>query len=199
MLQNRAEATRQGYYFASAQDHYQQLFEVARAELPLDTAEVAAWLQRPAAQRAPWLGQGGLRATAALLLLEQAARQREELRARDQLKRTLGTRAQGADPARDTLMALLHDTGQLVSPAALVPGGGYGLPLGSERAAAAASTAAISARGVPAWQQLQQQLRARLPAAQQQELVTIENNLDRLGARMRTLAREETATDAAVR
>ena len=37
-----------------------------------------------------------------------------------------------------------------------------------------------------------------LPAAQQQELVTIENNLDRLGARMRTLAREEAATGAAV-
>ncbi|MNN86632.1 hypothetical protein D3C81_2040690 [compost metagenome] len=96
-------------------------------------------------------------------------------------------------------MALLHDTGQLVSPAGLLPAGGYGLPLGSERAAAAASTAAISARGVPAWQQLQQQLRARLPAAQQQELVTIESNLDRLGARMRTLAREESAADAAVR
>lgn len=199
VLQNRAEATRQGYYFASAQDHYQQLFEVARRELPLGTPEVTAWLQRPAAQRAPWLDQGGLRATAALLLLEQAARQREELRARDQLKRTLGTPAHGTDPARDTLMALLHDTGQLVSPAALLPAGGYGLPLGSERAAAAASTAAISARGVPAWQQLQQQLRARLPAAQQQELVTIEDNLDRLGTRMRTLAREETATGAAVR
>lgn len=199
VLQDRAEARRQGYYFASAQDHYQELFDVVRHELPLGSAEVSAWLQRPAAQRAPWLAQGGLRATAALLLLEQAARQREELRARDVLKRTLGTPTQAADAARDTLMALLQDTGQLVSPAALVPAGGYGLPLGSERDAAAAATATISARGVPAWQQLQQQLRARLPAAQQQELVTIDANLVVLGTRMRTLARADAATDAATR
>jgi PleD family two-component response regulator len=95
-------------------------------------------------------------------------------------------------------MALLRDTGQLVNPAALAPGG-YGVPLGSERAAAAAATARISERGVPAWQQLQQQLRARLPQAQQQELAVIDDNLERLGQRMRTLARADAATGAAVR
>lgn len=198
VLGDRSEALRQGYYFASAEAYYQQLFDVARAELPLGSATVNAWLQRPAAQRAAWVEQGGLRATSALLLLEQAARQRGELRARAALKRTLAHPADGADAARDTLMALLRDTGQLVTPAALVPGG-YGVPLGSERAAAAAATARISERGVPAWQQLQHQLRARLPLAQQQELAVIDDNLERLGQRMRTLARTEAATGAAVR
>lgn len=199
VLQDRGEATRQGYYFASAQDHYQQLFEVAAAELPLGTPWVTDWLQRPAATRAVWLEQGGLRTTAALLLLEQAARQREELRARDVLKRALCDPADSTERTRAALMALLQDSGQLVSPATLVATGGYGLPLGSERAAVAAATARISARGVPAWQQLQQQLRERLPSAQQQELATIEDNLERLSARMRTLARVDAATDAAVR
>ena len=199
VLRDRAQATRQGYYFASAQDHYQQLFEVAHAELPLGTAQVTDWLQWPAARRAVWLEHGGLRATAALLLLEQAARQREELRARALLKRTLGHPTDAADSTRAALLALLHDSGQLVSPAALAPGAGYGLPLGSERAAVAAATAQISASGVPAWEQLQQQLRARLPAVQQQELTTIESNLERLGQRMRELARADAPTAAAVR
>lgn len=196
VLRDRDAALRQGYYFASAQDHYQQLFDVARAELPLGADRVDDWLRQPAARRAPWLEQGGLRATAALLLLEQAVRQREELRARDLLKRTLAAPADAGDDARQALMALLRDTGQLVSPAALVPAGGYGLPLGSERAAAAASTAAISQRAVPGWQALAQRLRARLPAAQQQELRITDDNLERLGARMRLLARADTAAGA---
>jgi hypothetical protein len=187
VLRDRSEALRQGYYFAPARDHYQQLFEVARAELPLGNTQVNAWLQRPAAQRAAWVEQGGLRATSALLLLEQAARQREELRARAVLKRTLARRGGGADAARDRLMALLQDTGQLVSPAALVPGG-YGVPVGSERAAAAAATARISERGVPGWQQLQQQ-----------ELAVIDDNLERLGQRMRTLARAQAVVGATAR
>ncbi|MCC7633437.1 DUF4105 domain-containing protein [Stenotrophomonas rhizophila] len=199
VLDDRALAIRQGYYFASAQDHYQQLFDVARAELPLQDVRVEDWLRRPAAQRAGYVDAAGLRTTSALLLLEQAARQREELRARDVLKRALGNSAAGTDAARDALMALLRDSGQLVSPSTLVPSGGYGLPLGSERDAAAAATAQLSAHGVPAWQQLQQQLRALLPAAQQRELATIDDSLARLGARMRALAGADAATGAAIR
>ncbi|MGA6538741.1 DUF4105 domain-containing protein [Stenotrophomonas sp. NPDC101269] len=199
VLDDRAAATRNGYYFASAQTHYQQLFDVARQELPLDTDAVAAWLQRPASERARWIEQGGLRATSALLLLEQAARHREELRARDRLKHTLGRPGESIDAARDTLLALLRDTGQLVSPAALVDDGGYGLPMAAERAEAAAAAARISACGIPAWTALQQQMRARLPPAQQRELDTIDASLARLGDRMRRLAQAETATGAAMR
>lgn len=170
--------------------HYQQLFDVARAELELPTRNVSRWLQLPAAQRAAWAERGGLRATSALLLLEQAARYREELRARDGLKRALGATGEGGDSALAALLALLDDAGQLVNPAGLVGGEGYGLPIGEERAAAAVATQQISARGVPAWAQLQEQMRARLPAAQQRELLTIDDTLATLGVRMRRLARE---------
>ncbi|MEG2804831.1 DUF4105 domain-containing protein [Stenotrophomonas sp.] len=198
VLDDRDQALRQGYYFASAQDHYQQLFAVARAELALGPDHAEDWLRLPAARRTPWLEQGGLRATAALLLLEQAARQREELRARDVLKRALGDPRAG-DDARASLLALLGDAGQLVSPAALVPAGGYGLPLGSEREAAAAAATQISERAVPGWVALQQQLRARLPAAQQQELRITEANVATLGQRLRALAQADAATAPASR
>lgn len=190
VLDDRREAMRLGYYFPSAQVHYQQLFDVARAELNLPTRNVSSWLQLPAVQRAAWAERGGLRATSALLLLEQAARYREELRARDGLKRALGAAGEGGDSALAALLALLDDAGQLVNPAGLVGGEGYGLPIGQERTAAAAATQRISARGVPAWAQLQAQMRARLPVAQQRELLTIDDTLATLGDRMRRLARE---------
>ncbi|WP_422506534.1 DUF4105 domain-containing protein [Stenotrophomonas sp. GZD-301] len=199
VLDDRAAATRGGYYFASAQTHYQLLFDVVRQELPLGTDAVTVWLQRPAGERARWVDAGGLRTTSALLLLEQAARYREELRARDRLKQTLGDPGAGIDAARETLLALLRDTGQLVSPAALLDQGGYGLPMAAERAEASAAAARISARGVPAWTALQQQMRARLPPAQQRELDTIDDSLTRLGDRMRRLAQEDSATGAATR
>jgi len=197
VLADRGQATRQGYYFASAEDHYQQLFDAARQQLPLGTADVGNWLRQPASERARWVEQGDLRATAALLLLEQAARRREELRARDVLKRLLGDPGNADGTARDALRALLEDTGQLISPAALVQGDGYGLPSADERVQASAAAAQLSARGVPAWQALQTQLKHRLPQAQQHELALIDSNLARLGARMRGLAREDEGQGAA--
>ncbi|MEN5204164.1 DUF4105 domain-containing protein [Stenotrophomonas sp. TWI700] len=199
VMADRGQATRQGYYFASAEAHYQQLFDVARRQLPLGTANVGDWLRQPASERARWVEQGDLRATAALLLLEQAALRREELRARDVLKRLLGDPDAGDAAARDTLRALLEDTGQLVSPAALVKGGGYGLPSAGERAMAAEAAVQLSAQGAPAWKALQRQLKQRLPVRQQRELATIDSSLARLGARMRELAREDGVTAAAAR
>ncbi|MEN5264064.1 DUF4105 domain-containing protein [Stenotrophomonas sp. TWI587] len=197
VLADREQATRQGYYFASAEDQYQQLFDAARQHLPLDTTTVGDWLRQPASARARWVEQGDLRATAAMLLLEQAALRREELRARDVLKRLLGRPDTGGAAARDSVRALLEDTGQLVSPAALVTGGGYGLPAADERLQAADAAAQLSAQGVPAWKALQQQLKQRLPQAQQHELAMIDSNLARLGARMRALAREDEGRVAA--
>jgi hypothetical protein len=189
VLADRDQALRQGYYFASAAAYYQQLFAVAHVELGLPVSDVAAWLQLAAAQRAVWVERGSLRSTAALLLLEQAARNREELRARSGLKRALGS-ADG-DAAYGALLALLEDAGQLVSPAGLVDGPGYGMPVGDERRQVAAATAALSARGTAGWASLQTQLHARLPVAQQEEIGTIEDNLARLGTRMRRLAGDE--------
>lgn len=190
VLQDRREAMRQGYYFASAQAHYQQLFDVVRAELPVPVSDVSAWLQLPAAQRAAWVEQGGLRATSAMLLLEQAARNREELRARSGLKRALRDPQGGVDAAHAAMLALLEDAGQLVSPARLLPAGGYGVPVGEERVQAAVAAGRLSERGIRGWEALQVELRERLPEAQQRELRTIEESLERLGQRIRKMARD---------
>jgi hypothetical protein len=52
VLADRNAAQAQGYYFASARDHYQQLFDVAAAQLALPVRDVRGWLKLPAQQRA---------------------------------------------------------------------------------------------------------------------------------------------------
>ena len=78
-----------------------------------------------------------MRASAALLLLEQAALRRQELLARDELKRRfLGRDAdRGADRAdvRVAVQDVLRLEGFLSRPAALLPDTGYGLPQFEER------------------------------------------------------------------
>ncbi|WMJ69026.1 DUF4105 domain-containing protein [Stenotrophomonas sp. 24(2023)] len=195
VLRDRAAAQRQGYYFASARDHYQQLFAVAAAQMALPARDAAAWLALPAQVRQPWLQQGDLRATAGLLLLEKAAQRRADLRARDVLKRQLLRAPDSA--ATQQLRALLQQAGQWLRPAYLLAGG-YGLPQAGEQAQVADAVAAASVQAVPAWRALRQQLRAQLPAARRQDMDTIDANLAALGARLRLLAAEP-ATAAAVR
>ena len=66
---------------------YQAMFDVARQALQLPQTQVQDWLDMRPSERAPWLERADLRASAALLLLEQAALRRQELLARDELKR----------------------------------------------------------------------------------------------------------------
>jgi hypothetical protein len=186
VLDDPATAQAQGYYFASARDHYQQLFAVAAAQNALPAADVRGWLKLPARQRAPWLQQGDVRASAGLLLLEQAAQRRAELRARDTLKRRLLAAPDG--PATAQLRGLLEQSGQWLRPGRLLAEAGYGLPLAEEQAVVAEAVTAASAAAVPAWQSLRQQLRAELPAAQRQELDDIDANLAALGHRLREQA-----------
>ncbi|MEG0185157.1 MAG: DUF4105 domain-containing protein [Stenotrophomonas sp.] len=197
VLADRSNAQAQGYYFASARDHYAQLFTVATTQLALPARNVGAWLKLPARQRTPWLQQGDVRASAGLLLLEQAAQRRAELRARDALKRRLL-----ADPdsaGARSLKGLLEQSGQWLRPAELLADGGYGLPSAEEQASVAAAATAASTQAVPAWQALRQQLRAQLPPAQRRELDDIDANLAALGERVRQQAAATPATGAAVR
>lgn len=196
VLADRDAAQAQGYYFASAADHYQQFFEVAAAQAPLPARDVRSWLALPAQQRAPWLLRGDVRASAGLLLLEQAAQRRAELRARDVLKRRL--LATPDSESTRGLRALLEQSGQWLRPGRLLGDSGYGLPLAEEQAALATAVATASTQAVPAWQALRQQLRAQLPAAQRQELDAIDGNLLALRRHLRTQA-AELSTDAAVR
>jgi hypothetical protein len=193
---NAAQAQAQGYYFASARDHYQQLFAVASSQLGLPVRDVRGWLKLPAPQRAPWLLQGDLRASAGLLLLEQAAQRRAELRARDVLKRRLLAAPDSAETRG--LRQLLEQGGQWLRPGTLLADGGYGLPLADEQVVLAEAVATASAQAVPAWQALRVQLRQQLPAGQRNEMDAIDANLAALGARLREQAAAP-ATGAAVR
>lgn len=196
VLADRSAAQAQGYYFASARDHYQQLFAVAAAQLALPARDVHGWLKLPARQRAPWLLQGDLRASAGLLLLEQAAQRRAELRARDVLKRQLLAAPDSAETR--SLRALLEQGGQWLRPGTLLQDGGYGLPLADEQALLSTAVATASAQAVPAWQALRSRLRQQLPVRQREEMDAIDANLAALGARLRAQAAAP-ATGAAVR
>ena len=143
VLTDRNAAQAQGYYFASARDHYQQLFTVAATQLSLPARDVRGWL-KPAEQRAPWLLKGDLRASAGLLLLEQAAQRRAELRARDVLKRQL---LAAADSAETRSLRAAGAEWAVVAPGTLLQDGGYGLPLGDEQVLLSAAVATASAQG----------------------------------------------------
>ncbi|QXQ04351.1 DUF4105 domain-containing protein [Stenotrophomonas indicatrix] len=197
VLADPAQAMAQGYYFASARDHYQQLFAVAAAQMALPARDVRAWLALPAQQRAPWLLRGDVRASAGLLLLEQAAQRRAELRARDALKRRL--LANPDSSATRSLRALLEQSGQWLRPGQLLADAGYGLPQADEQAEVARAAAAASVQAVPAWQALRVQLRAQLPSSQQRELDDIDRNLAVLGAHVREQAAAVPPTGAAAR
>ena len=197
VLADRTRAQAQGYYFASARDHYQQLFAVAAAQMALPAHDVGDWLKLPAQQRSAWLLQGDLRASAGLLLLEQAAQRRAELRARDALKRRL--LAEPDSEATRGLRSLLEQSGQWLRPGHLLQDAGYGLPLADEQMQVGDAVARASAQAVPAWRALRVQLRARLPQAQQREMDAIDANLAVLGAHLRSQAAGASATDAAAR
>lgn len=188
VLDDRDAALRNGYYFESAQAHYQQMFALAQQRLGLPQAQLEDWLALPAKQRGRWLGQGDLQAAAALLLLEQAAQRRAELRARDLIKRRLLAPGEGR-AAHDQLRLLLADAGLLLRPGALGDEG-YGLPQG-ERGALEAQAMRLSTQVNGEWARLRQLAQAALPQAQQQELQAIDDNLAALGERLRRLNREQ--------
>ncbi|CTP82529.1 hypothetical protein A6R71_18705 [Xanthomonas translucens pv. arrhenatheri] len=212
VLDDTDAATRQGYYFAPASAHYAAMFAVARTQLALPARTAQAWLDLPAAQRAPWLQRGDLRASAALLLLENAARRRQEQRGRDALKRRYLARAHlpaaaGSGAAATTTVAdapavqtqdaaaavraVLAQQGLLSQPSTLLQGQpGYGLPQVQERAwlqhQGQVRIDAMRSDGAA----LQAHLHALLPPPLRAELQQIDANLAALGARLRDLNRE---------
>src|SRR5690606_28087691 len=111
--------------FDSLRERYQAMFEVARDELALPQTGVEDWLQLPANERSHQFDDAGLRATAALLVLEESARRRQMALARQELKRRyLDTRGDGSEfeAADATLQQMLRDSGVFSRPAGLLAG-----------------------------------------------------------------------------
>ena len=195
VLDDPAEARRLGYYFELASAHYQMMFEVAKQALHLPQTRVQDWLDLAPEQRAQWLGRGDLRTSAALLLLEEAALRRNELLARDELKRRfLGRGADRRDDEVQTLAALkdlLQLEGLLSRPAALLPQSGYGLPQADEREAIANE----GSRQATQWQQRGERLRIEarrwLSPQRRAALKATEANIDFLGQRLRRLHHQQ--------
>jgi hypothetical protein len=182
VLDDRAEASRLGYYFEPASARYQAMFDVARKSLELPQRGLEQWLALPPAQRAVVIPHADLRASAALLLLEQASLQRQELEARDVLKHRL------LAPRRDAARAVLQLEDMLTRPARLLAdGSGYGLPQRTEREAATHEGQVLATR----WRQQRDTLLARardwLPAPTRDALAATEANIAALGTRLRDL------------
>jgi hypothetical protein len=195
VLDDRKEAMRVGYYFESLSARYEAMFDVARQALQLPQDDAQEWLDLPADARAHWLAHADLRASAALLLLEQAALRRQELLARDELKRQFLGRAASrpADGAKalDAVQEILRLEGFLSRPAALLPDSGYGLPQVEERAKLTAETN----RQAATWRQqsdwLRNEARQWMPPERLAALDATEANVDALGEQLRRLHREQ--------
>jgi hypothetical protein len=190
VLDDRSEALRRGYRFDSFRDRYQAMFDVLKERLPIPQKAVDDWISLPASERRTWFEKADLRASAAMLLLEQAAQRRQLLLAQDELKRrylSSGALEDGSSgPAGKTLEKILANSGFLSRPAELLEGG-YGLPQASE------------------WQHLQQesdsrqkqlrqlsddldgQVRALLEPARLAELDAIDVNLKQVSEHLRAL------------
>lgn len=195
VLADHDEALRLGYRFDALSARYQAMFDVAREALQLPQAKAQDWLDLPAGERAPWLARADLRASAALLLLEEAALRRQELLARNDLKHRFlghdaGPRADGGD-ALAAVQEVLRLEGFFSRPAALLPNTGYGLPQSEEREALAQE----GNRQAAQWRQQSDSLRSAarqwLPPQRQAALIATEANVDALGEQLRRLHQEQ--------
>ncbi|MBO3275876.1 DUF7844 domain-containing protein [Pseudomonas schmalbachii] len=192
VLADPREALRQGYRFDSFRDRYQAMFDVLRKRLDVPQKRVEDWLALPASERRDWFPRADLRASAALLLLEQASLRRQLLLAQDELKRLyLGHRDDSAaNPqlakAGKTLQQILDDSGFLSRPAELLDGG-YGLPQAGESARLELQTKARQTRLRQLSDSLEHDVRALLEPGRRDELEAIEANLKQLAKHLREL------------
>ncbi len=190
VLDDPREALRLGYRFDSYRDRYQAMFEVLQQRLPIEQPRVEDWLEQPASVRRPWFAKADLRASAALLLLEQAALRRQLLLAQDELKQRYLTGRAAQDPSLNkagvALEQILANSGFLSRPAELLEGG-YGLPQASEWQRLEAQSRERQQQLRRLSNDLDQEVRNLLEPARLAELEANEDNLKRLGEHLRAL------------
>nr|WP_286945963.1 DUF4105 domain-containing protein [Pseudomonas sp. UBA6718] len=191
VLDDPREALRLGYRFDSFRDRYQAMFEILRSRLTLPQQTVEDWLDLPARERARWVPRADLRASAALLLLEQAALRRQLLLAQEQLKqRYLGARDDPQDrrfvEADATLREILANSGFLSRPAELLSAG-YGLPQPAEWQQLEAASSERQLRLRQLSDDLDKEVRHLLEPTLLAEIEAGESNLKQLGQHLREL------------
>ena len=187
VLGDAARALREGYRFASMGEHFDAMFGIADATLGLPAADARAWFALDPALRTPFLERGDLRATAALLVLEEAALRREQAQAREAMKQRILRGDDAAGEAAGRLRELLADGAWAGRPALLLEGAGYGLPRPDERAGLAGLLERDDARLRTLRDALHLQAREWLPPARLARLEATERNLERLGERLRAV------------
>jgi hypothetical protein len=195
VLDDPVEAVRLGYRFEAASAHYQAMFDVAHGGLALPQQRVQQWLELPPVERAPWLERADLRASAALLLLEEAALRQQELLVRDELKRRFlgeGSHQKAGGFNGDVaLRDFLRLEGFLSRPAALLPNGGYGLPQADERRALEREGERYAAQWKLQSAALRAEARRWLSPERRSALEGVETNIAALGGRLRRLHEEQ--------
>lgn len=195
VLDDPDEARRLGYRFDSLRERYQAMFDIARTELALPQAGVDDWLSLPAGERRQQFDGAGVRATAALLVLEESARRHQVALAQQELKRRyLGARGadgqDGFEGANQTLQQILRDSGFLSRPASLLADQpGYGLPQAEEISRLQPAAEARTRRLAELGGQLTVAVQALLDPAVRAELAATAHNLEQLGTRLRRLNR----------
>ncbi len=188
------DRVRLGYYFAPANATYDGMYAVVREELATPQADAAAWLELEPETRREVLPRAGLRAAAALLVLESAAVRREEALARDELKRRWLDKPEapgGTGEVAQALREFLRLGGAFSRPASWLDGvPGYGLPQAQEREVLERRVAADAAARARQAQALEAGVRGLLSARRRAALEGAERNLELLGERLRSLAGE---------
>ncbi len=190
VLDDPREALRLGYRFDSFRERYQAMFKVLRERLPITQDSVETWLEQTAEMRRNWFDQADLRASAALLLLEQAALRRQLLLAQDELKRRYLTGRAAGDPSLNkagaALEQILANSGFLSRPAELLEGG-YGLPQQKEWERLEASSRERQQQLRQLSDELDGEVRNLLQPERLAELEANEANLVALGEHLRAL------------
>src|SRR5690606_16444555 len=188
VLDDPAAALREGYRFESMAAHFDAMFAVATDALALPAADARDWLALDPDARRPWLARGGVRASAALLVLEQAALRRAEAQAREALKQRFLRGQDGLDAVAARVRELFADGALAGRPALLLGGDGYGLPQDDELARLATAVEQDDGRLRRLEDELRRQARAWLPDALRARLDGVESNLALLGEHLRGVA-----------
>lgn len=191
VLEDRAEALRLGYRFQSQGAYFGQVYATAKASLSLPYRSVEQWMDLSPGQRRPWIERADLRASAALLLLEQAAQRRALAQVRETLKRRYLASNRDEGDAPDAVRRLLEESVYLGRPSRLLDDAGYGVPQADERAALEDRSASLVSELKTVRAELERGAREWMGADQRDRLDAIADNTERLGSRLRALHAEQ--------